>query len=57
MAAASEAKPARVIELKKPTKAAPTPRRVEKKPQGSSSQVIPFDDDVPHRKVGTTDGF
>lgn len=52
-----EAKPARVIELKKPTKAAPAPRRVEKKAQGSSSEVIPFDDDVPHRKVGTTDGF
>ncbi|MGE9744476.1 methyl-accepting chemotaxis protein [Bdellovibrio bacteriovorus] len=40
---------------KKTTKSAvPTPR-VEKKSQSSS--VIPFDDDEPRGKVGTTDGF
>ncbi|WP_374032855.1 methyl-accepting chemotaxis protein [Bdellovibrio bacteriovorus] len=58
-AAAAPARPSadkKVIPFaKKATKSAtPTPR-VEKKSQGSS--VIPFDDDEPRGKVGTTDGF
>lgn len=49
-----EAKPAQVLQLKKPAqKTSP----VGKKSQSKAAEAIPFDDDNSFGKVGTTDGF
>lgn len=54
-AAAAVAKPSeKVVSIHK--KSSGKPSAVGKKPH-SSAQVIPFDEDEPQRKVGTTDGF